>query len=75
MKGKGRTKKKNQLNRILNFFFAFAFLSDMHIELQAEQGGKIGITLLAMWFKSATENPEDIAAARRIVDFHLGWLV
>jgi len=42
---------------------------------QAEQGGKIGITLLAMWFKSATKNPEDIAAARRIVDFHLGWLM
>ncbi|KAJ3685724.1 hypothetical protein LUZ61_014888 [Rhynchospora tenuis] len=42
---------------------------------QAEQGGKIGITILAIWFVPATEDPEDIAAARRAVDFHIGWLL
>ncbi|KAJ3693980.1 hypothetical protein LUZ60_009460 [Juncus effusus] len=42
---------------------------------QAEQGGKIGITLLGLWFEPATENPDDVAAARRIVDFHIGWIL
>ncbi|KAJ4781405.1 Beta-glucosidase 31 [Rhynchospora pubera] len=42
---------------------------------QAEQGGKIGITILALWIVPATEDPEDVAAARRAVDFHIGWLL
>lgn len=28
-----------------------------------------------MWFRPATENPEDVAAARRAVDFHIGWML
>ncbi|KAF3336125.1 beta-glucosidase 31-like protein [Carex littledalei] len=42
---------------------------------QEKQGGKIGITLLGWWYEPATENPDDIAAARRMVDFHIGWLL
>ncbi|KAJ4770640.1 Beta-glucosidase 31 [Rhynchospora pubera] len=42
---------------------------------QEKQGGKIGITLLGWWYEPATENPEDITAARRMVDFHIGWLL
>ncbi|KAF3338343.1 beta-glucosidase 31-like protein [Carex littledalei] len=42
---------------------------------QEKQGGKIGITLLGAWSEPATENPDDIAAARRMLDFHIGWML
>jgi beta-glucosidase len=41
---------------------------------QAEQGGRIGLTLLGMWFEPRTETPDDVAAAARMNDFHIGWL-
>ncbi|XP_020176471.1 beta-glucosidase 31-like isoform X1 [Aegilops tauschii subsp. strangulata] len=40
---------------------------------QAKQGGKIGLTLLGWWYEPATQTPEDIAAAERMNDFHIGW--
>ncbi|KAM3258820.1 hypothetical protein ACQJBY_050542 [Aegilops geniculata] len=40
---------------------------------QAKQGGKLGLTLLCWWFEPATQTPEDIAAAARMNDFHIGW--
>ncbi|XP_020176474.1 beta-glucosidase 31 isoform X1 [Aegilops tauschii subsp. strangulata] len=40
---------------------------------QAKQGGKIGLTLLCWWNEPATQTPEDIAAAARMNDFHIGW--
>ncbi|VAI19669.1 unnamed protein product [Triticum turgidum subsp. durum] len=40
---------------------------------QAKQGGKIGLTLLGWWYEPATQTPEDIAAAERMNDFHVGW--
>ncbi|KAE8802177.1 Beta-glucosidase 31 [Hordeum vulgare] len=40
---------------------------------QDKQGGKIGLTLLGSWNKPATQTPEDIAAAARMNDFHIGW--
>lgn len=43
--------------------------------VQAEQGGRIGIALLALWYEAATRKPEDVAAAARINDFTVGWLI
>jgi beta-glucosidase len=40
---------------------------------QATQGGKIGLTLLGWWYEPATQTPEDVAAAARMNDFHIGW--
>nr|CAB3453927.1 unnamed protein product [Digitaria exilis] len=41
---------------------------------QADQGGRIGLTLLGWWNEPATETPDDIEAAERMNDFHIGWL-
>jgi len=42
---------------------------------QAEQGGQIGVTLLAFWFEPATPKVEDVEAAARIIDFTVGWFI
>ncbi|RCV12445.1 hypothetical protein SEVIR_2G281200v4 [Setaria viridis] len=42
---------------------------------QAEQGGRIGLTLLGWWYEPATETPDDVAAAARMNDFHIGWFM
>ncbi|MQL69682.1 hypothetical protein Taro_001967 [Colocasia esculenta] len=43
---------------------------------QAEQGGYIGITLLGFWYEPSPSNsPQDVAAAKRSLDFHLGWFM
>ncbi|WOK92907.1 beta-glucosidase 32 isoform X2 [Canna indica] len=42
---------------------------------QVKHGGYIGITLLGLWYESATDLPEDIAAAQRAMDFQIGWFV
>ncbi|KAJ1290378.1 hypothetical protein BS78_02G238400 [Paspalum vaginatum] len=42
---------------------------------QDEQGGHIGLTLLGWWYEPATETPDDIAAAARMNDFHIGWFM
>jgi hypothetical protein len=41
--------------------------------VQAEQRGQIGLTLLAYWYESETEKPEDREAAARANDFSIGW--
>lgn len=40
---------------------------------QATQGGQIGLTLLGWWYEPGTQDPEDVAAAARMNDFHIGW--
>ena len=40
---------------------------------QGEQGGRIGLTLLAWWYEPATRKPEDVEAAARANDFTIGW--
>jgi beta-glucosidase len=40
---------------------------------QGEQGGRIGLTLLAWWYEPATRKPEDVEAASRANDFTIGW--
>lgn len=42
---------------------------------QAEQRGQIGLTLLAYWYESETEKPEDREAAARANDFSIGWFM
>ena len=42
-------------------------------EFQAEQKGVIGITLNMDWREPLTDEPEDKAAARRALDWQLGW--
>nr|AEX13814.1 beta-glucosidase [Musa acuminata AAA Group] len=42
---------------------------------QVKQGGYIGITLLALWYEPFTDLAEDIAAAKRALDFQIGWFV
>ncbi|XP_025824069.1 beta-glucosidase 12-like [Panicum hallii] len=40
---------------------------------QGVQKGKIGITLVSHWFTPLSRSKSDVAAARRQVDFMLGW--
>lgn len=43
--------------------------------MQAVQGGKIGITNMSMWFVPLEDTEEDIAAAKRAIEFMWGWYV
>jgi hypothetical protein len=42
---------------------------------QAEQGGQIGVTLLAFWYEPVTRKLEDVEAAARMIDFTVGWFI
>ncbi|XP_051145282.1 beta-glucosidase 12-like isoform X3 [Andrographis paniculata] len=43
---------------------------------QAVQKGKIGIVLVSHWFEPRNRtNPQDIKAARRVIDFMFGWFI
>ncbi|KAF7833962.1 beta-glucosidase 24 [Senna tora] len=42
---------------------------------QGEQGGEIGIGTLGVFAEPYSESQEDIAAARRLMDFGLGWIM
>jgi beta-glucosidase len=43
------------------------------MKMQALQKGKIGITLVSNWYVPFSRSKSDIAAAKRAVDFMLGW--
>jgi hypothetical protein len=43
--------------------------------MQGVQKGKIGITLVSHWFTPLSRSKSDVAAARRQVDFMLGWYI
>ncbi|OEL29194.1 Beta-glucosidase 32 [Dichanthelium oligosanthes] len=49
--------------------------ADQYHQYKAEQGGRIGLTLLGWWYEPATETPDDTAAAARMNDFHIGWFM
>mmetsp|Transcript_10273 Transcript_10273/g.13484 ORF Transcript_10273/g.13484 Transcript_10273/m.13484 type:complete len:505 (-) Transcript_10273:99-1613(-) len=40
---------------------------------QQEQKGKIGITLNAEWWEPVSDDPRDVVAANRAIEFSLGW--
>ncbi|KAK9166271.1 hypothetical protein Scep_001462 [Stephania cephalantha] len=42
---------------------------------QETQRGQIGITILSYWVEPHTKSLKDIAAAQRMLDFHLGWFL
>ncbi|KAG8375735.1 hypothetical protein BUALT_Bualt10G0131300 [Buddleja alternifolia] len=45
-------------------------------KFQEQQEGKIGITLVSHWFEPLDPNKdEDVKAAKRAIDFMLGWVV
>lgn len=43
--------------------------------LQAEQGGQIGLSLVGQYYVPHSNSLHDKKAARRAMDFELGWLV
>ncbi|KAK9926669.1 hypothetical protein M0R45_023884 [Rubus argutus] len=42
---------------------------------QAKQGGEIGWSLVGQYVEPYSDTPEDKAAAKRILDFELGWFM
>ncbi|XP_039113844.1 beta-glucosidase 31-like isoform X1 [Dioscorea cayenensis subsp. rotundata] len=42
---------------------------------QVSQRGYIGLDVLGFWFEPYTDSKEDIAATKRLLDFHIGWLM
>ncbi|KAJ6793814.1 beta-glucosidase 31-like isoform X1 [Iris pallida] len=42
---------------------------------QAEQGGRVGITILAVWFEPFTDSPKDVDIANKLKEFHIGWFL
>ncbi|KAL5998503.1 hypothetical protein ACLOJK_009446 [Asimina triloba] len=42
---------------------------------QEKQRGSIGLTIFALWFEPATNSLDDVAATKRVLDFHLGWIL
>lgn len=42
---------------------------------QVEQGGEIGITILAFWFEPSTDSQEDVSAANTLMELHIGWFL
>ncbi|TFL04985.1 glycoside hydrolase family 1 protein [Pterulicium gracile] len=42
-------------------------------QYKRQQGGQIGITLNGDWCMPYDDSPENIAAAQRSLDFHIGW--
>lgn len=42
---------------------------------QPKQGGQIGLSLVGQYYEPYSSSPHDTAAAKRAMDFELGWLV
>jgi beta-glucosidase len=43
------------------------------MKMQAVQKGKVGITLVTNWYVPFSHSKPDNAAAKRAIDFMLGW--
>ncbi|KAL5815000.1 hypothetical protein ACOSQ3_025799 [Xanthoceras sorbifolium] len=44
-------------------------------KFQAKQGGQIGLSLLGQYYEPYSEESDDKAAAKRAMDFEIGWFV
>ncbi|KAF6163769.1 hypothetical protein GIB67_012128 [Kingdonia uniflora] len=42
---------------------------------QGRQKGQIGLTLLALWMEPFSDSLRDLAATKRMIEFHLGWIL
>lgn len=52
------------------------YLTSIKLHLmQATQGGEIGLVLSSQIFIPFSSKAEDVAAAKRSLDFYTGWLV
>ena len=54
-------------------YFSFTKLTFETLYPQENQNGEIGITLISTWFEPYSDTAEDIAAAKRALDFMFGW--
>ncbi|CAB4310939.1 unnamed protein product [Prunus armeniaca] len=59
-----------------NILLAHATAVELYREkFQRKQGGQIGISLVGQYVEPYSDSAEDKAAAKRILDFELGWFV
>ncbi|XP_048440049.1 beta-glucosidase 24-like [Pyrus x bretschneideri] len=59
-----------------NLLLAHATVVKLYKEkFQANQGGQIGISLVGQYVEPYSDSEEDRAAAKRVLDFNLGWYV
>ncbi|KAJ6804197.1 beta-glucosidase 31-like isoform X1 [Iris pallida] len=59
-----------------NFLLSHASAAALYKEkYQLMQEGKVGITLMGLWFEPLTNLPGDVAAAKRTEEFILGWFL
>ncbi|XP_058783205.1 beta-glucosidase 24-like [Vicia villosa] len=59
-----------------NFLIAHATTSNLYkTKFQALQGGEIGIALSSGSYYPYSSKPEDVAAAKRLMDFYWGWVL
>ncbi|KAK2648252.1 hypothetical protein Ddye_015741 [Dipteronia dyeriana] len=57
-----------------NLLLAHATAFRLYTEkFQKKQGGQIGLTLLGQYYEPYSESSDDKAAAKRAMDFELGW--
>ncbi|KAK0587162.1 hypothetical protein LWI29_018489 [Acer saccharum] len=59
-------------NLLLAHATAFRLYSE---KFQEKQGGQIGLTLLGEYYEPYSESSDDKAAAKRAMDFELGWFM
>ncbi|KAK0595111.1 hypothetical protein LWI29_003676 [Acer saccharum] len=58
-----------------NFLLAHATAASLYKRMfQPKQGGQIGVSVSAQYYEPYSKSPQDRAAAKRGLDFEIGWL-